>query len=56
MKKTKKLCCVIFGKYRKFEKLDYYTSKEKQQFFLLLAVSARMKMKNYLNNNNQLRY
>ena len=30
MKKKKKLCCVIFGKYRKFEKLDYYNSKEKQ--------------------------
>ena len=30
--------------------------KKKHLFFLIFAVSARMKMKNYLKNKNQLKY
>ena len=52
----KKLYCVICSKYRKFEKLWYHTSLKKHQFFLLFAVSASMKMKNYLKKKNQLKY
>ena len=37
IKKMKKLYCIICGKYRKFEKPF--------RFFLLVAVSARVKMK-----------
>ena len=52
----KKLYCVICGKYRKFEKPKISYVFEKHEFFLLLAVSARMKMKKYLKKKNQLRY
>ena len=54
-KKMKKIYCVNCGKYRKFEKpkisyiLKYYV-------FLLFAVSAQMKMKNYLMKKNRLKY
>ena len=43
----KKLYCVIYSKYRKFEKPEISYLLEKKQLFLLLAVSARMKMKKY---------
>ena len=43
----KKLYCVICGKYRKFEK---------PKISYISLVSAGMKMKKYLNNNNQFRY
>ena len=36
--------------------LKYHTTKKKLSFFLLFAVSARMKMKKYLNKKVQLRY
>ena len=52
----KKLYCVICSKYRKFEKPKILYLLEKHYFFLLLAVSARMKMINYLKKNNQLKY
>ena len=47
-KKMKKLYCFICGKYRTFEKpKTSYLLEKKKQFFLLFAVSAGMKMKNY---------
>ena len=52
----KKLFLVICGKYRKFEKPKISYLLEKHWFFLSFAVSARMKMKNYLKKKNQLRY
>ena len=36
--------------------LKYHTFSGKHQLFLLFAVSVKMKMKNYLQKNNQLRY
>ena len=45
-KKMKKLCCVICARYEKFEKPKISHLLEKT-FFLLFAVSARMKMKKY---------
>ena len=51
----KKLSSVIYGKHRKFKILKHHASSKKQ-LFLLFAVSAKMKMKNYLKNKNQLRY
>ena len=51
----KKLQCVICAKYRKFKnpKISYIFEK---QFFLLFAVSAKIKMKKYLQKKIQLRY
>ena len=51
----KKLYCVIYGKYRKFEKpkISYLLEKTVLSVF---AVSARIIMKNYLKKKNQLRY
>ena len=54
-KKTKKLYCVICGKYINLKNLKYYTSSKKQ-FFLLFAVITKIKMKKYLKENNQLKY
>ena len=51
----KKLHYVIYGKYRKFEKL-YISDILEKQFFLLFPVSVKMKMKKYLRKKNQLRY
>ena len=48
--------CVICGKYRKFEKPKTLYILEKHKFFLLFAVSERMKMKKYLKKKNQLTY
>ena len=48
--------CAICGKYRKFEKPKISYLLEKYQFFLLFAVSAKMKMKNYQKKKNHLRY
>ena len=51
----KKLYCVICGKCKKFEKPKILYLLEKNWFFLLFAVSARMKMKSYLKKKkNQL--
>ena len=36
--------------------LEYHTSQEKHKFFILFELSAKMKMKNYLEKKNQLRY
>ena len=36
--------------------LKYHTFPEESYFFLLFAVSVRMKMKKNLKNKNQLRY
>ena len=36
--------------------LKYHTFWKKHQFFLLFAVGARVKIKNYLKKNTQLRY
>ena len=54
-KKMKKLYCVICDKYRKFEKpkLSYLL---KNSYFYYFAVSAKMKMKNYLMKKNQLKH
>ena len=52
----KKLYCVFCGKYRKFEKPEISYLLEKTSVFLLFAVGARMKMKNYLKKKNRLRY
>ena len=41
----KKLHCVICNKYRKFEKLKISYLLGKHQFFLLFALSVKMKMK-----------
>ena len=38
----KKLCCVICGKYRTFEKLKVSYLLEKHKFFLLYVVSGRL--------------
>ena len=50
----KKSYCVICGKYGKFEKPKISFLLEKQ-FFLLFAVSVKMKKKKNLKKNNQLR-
>ena len=50
------LYCVICSKYRKFEKPKISYLWEKRKFFLLFAVSVKMKMKTYLTENNQLKY
>ena len=39
-----KLYCVIYGKHRKFKKPKISYILEKYYFFLLFAVSARMKI------------
>ena len=54
-KKMKKLYCVICSKYRKFEKpkISYLLEK---MFFLLFAVTTRMKMEKYLKKKHQLKY
>ena len=54
----KKLYCVICGikKYKKFEKSKTSYLLQKHWFFLLFAVSARMKMEKYLKKKNQLIY
>ena len=44
--KIKSLFCSVCGRSRKFEKPKTYIVEK--QFFLLFAVSARMKMKKYL--------
>ena len=51
----KKLYCVICSKYRKFEKpkISYLLEK---MFFLLFAVTTRMKMEKYLKKKHQLKY
>ena len=48
-----KIYCIICGKYRKFgkPKISYLLEKT-----LLFAVSARIKMKNYLKKKKQLKY
>ena len=53
-KKMKKRYYVIRGKYKEFEKPKTSYLLEKT-LVLLFAVSARMKMKNYL-KKNQLKY
>ena len=54
----KKLYCVICGKHRKFKKPKKSYLLEKTLVFsiILFAVSARMKMKNYLKKKNQMKY
>ena len=45
----RKIYCVICGKCKNFIKnLNYYTFLKKHQFFLLLSISVRMKMKKML--------
>ena len=51
----KKLYCVICSKYRKLKKPKISYLSEKKKFFLLSAVSAWKKMKNYSKKKNQLR-
>ena len=48
--KKKKVYCVI-----DLKTLKYHTFSKKQ-FFLLLAVSVRMRIKKYLKRENELRY
>ena len=59
----KKFYCVICGNYRKFEKpkRSYLLEKTVFEKKILVtektfAISARMKMKNYLKKKNQLKY
>ena len=54
----KKIYCYMCGKYRKCKKpkMSYIFKKKKHQFFVLFAVSTRMKMKKYLEKKNPLRY
>ena len=52
----KNIYCVICGKYRKFEKPKIYTFSKKHWFFILFAVSERMKIKRYFKKKNPLRY
>ena len=47
----KKLYCIICGKYVKFEKSKTSYLLKKHLFFLLFAVTAKMKMKNDLKVN-----
>ena len=46
MDKMKKLYCIICGKYKNLEKPEKSYFFEKALFFLLFAVSVKMKMKN----------
>ena len=52
----KKLFYVTCDKYRKLKNPKISYSFEKNQFFLLFAVSAKMKKKRYLTKENQPRY
>ena len=52
----KKLYCVVCDKYRTFEKPKILYLLENQQFFLLFAVSAKMKMERYFKKKNRLKY
>ena len=50
----KKIYCFICGKYRKFRNLKMsYIFGIKRQFFLLFAVSAKMKVKKSLKKKNR---
>ena len=51
----KKLYCLICGKYRKFVKPKFSYLLGNTSFFLLFAVSVKMKMKKYLKKKNQLK-
>ena len=52
----KEIYCVICGKHKKFgkPKISYFSKKCK--FFLLLAVSVKIKVKKYLKKKSQLKY
>ena len=52
----KRLYCVIYSNYRKFEKPKISYLLEKALVLSIFAVSVRMKMKNYLRNKNQLKH
>ena len=51
----KKFISLFVVSIENLETQKYHTFLEKQ-YFLLFAVSLRMKMKKYLKKNNQLRY
>ena len=51
-----KKLCVICGKYRKFEKPKISYFLEKPLVLPITCSKARMKMKNYLQKKNHLRY
>ena len=51
-----KLYCIIWAKYKIFEKPKISYIFEKTLVLLLFAVSARMMMKKSLKKKNQLRY
>ena len=51
-----KINSVFCSKYTKFKKILKLHTFLKKQFFLLFAISAKMKMKKYLKKKNQSRY
>ena len=49
--------CVTYDMCRKFKNLKIsYIFEKKNQFFLFFAVRTQMKLKKFLNKNNQLSY
>ena len=54
-KKMEKIYCAVCGKYRKILKRQSIVHFGKK-FFLLFEVGAKLKIKKYLNKENQLRY
>ena len=52
----KKLYCVIYRKYRKFEQAKISYILEKTLVLSIFAVTVKMKMKKYLKKKNQLKY
>ena len=55
IKDMKKIYCVICG-IENLKNLKYCMNIAEKTFFLLLEVDEGMKVKNCLNNKNQLRY
>ena len=53
--KSKKIYCIILGKYKKLKNLKILNIFEKTSVFLLFAVSVTTKIKKYLRKNNLLR-
>ena len=56
IKKMKKLYCIIFSKYRKFEKPKILYFLKKHQLFPLFAASVKIKIEKYLKKKGQLKY
>ena len=52
----KKIYCVIWGKYREFEKPKISYLLEKTLVLFIIWRSSKMKMKKFLKKKNHLRY